>query len=126
MNRVSNEMVSVRLTQALDKWFQRAVRIGAYLEYQIEGIVAGQDDGEMRVVQLLDEILPGVAETCRDLDEADRWISLHVSIQPETLLLECSSAGKCHLESGRLPESAMSMQLIQCKDSYQLRVKMER
>ena len=39
--------------------------------------------------------------------------------------LECSSAGKYYLESGKTPEGVSSVELTQCEDSFQLRMKLE-
>ena len=100
MDACSNAKSAFRLTRVLDQWFQRAAEVGAYLEYEIEGVVKDNNGGEERIAELLDVILPPVAENCLRLAPADRWISLHVSIQPQVLLLECSSAGKYYLESG--------------------------
>ena len=125
MDACSNAKSAFRLTRVLDQWFQRAAEVGAYLEYEIAGVVKDNNGGEERIAELLDVILPPVAENCLRLAPADRWISLHVSIQPQVLLLECSSAGKYYLESGKTPEGVSSVELTQCEDSFQLRMKLE-
>ena len=93
-------------------------------EYQIDGVNAGQGVGADRLARLLEEMMPPVMNICARQEPSERWISLHMSAQPGQLLLECSSAGRYRLESGRTPEGVSSIKLIQYGDSYRLQVEL--
>lgn len=125
MDACSNAKSAFRLTRVLDQWFQRAAEVGAYLEYEIEGVVKDNNGGEERIAELLDVILPPVCGKLPARAPADRWdqpACQHPAADPAAGML---LGGKVLPGIRKTPEGVSSVELTQCEDSFQLRMKLE-